>query len=67
MYILNPEKNLLDQWYKCNKYVANYLIKSCGIEHIHEDKDGNFYFVKTQDLIDKLNDMPVFIKLLKLL
>jgi len=67
MLILNPTQKMLDKWYRCNKHIANYLINSCGLEHIYQDKKLFYYFPKTQDLLGSLDKMPIYVKILALL
>jgi hypothetical protein len=66
-YILNPTEKMLKSWYKCNKYVADYLITKCGMINIYIDKNEKYYFVKSQCLLDNISKLPLHIKLMKLL
>jgi hypothetical protein len=59
--ITNPE--IIIEKYKCNKWVKNYLIR-CQIPLMSFDRNGNFYFAKTDKLEESLKKMPLDVRIL---
>lgn len=64
MYICNPDQFMLDSCFKCNSYMANYLMRFVPIFHI---KDKDHYFVRTIDFEIAFENMPKFVKLMDFL
>jgi hypothetical protein len=65
MYILNPSKTQLNEWYRCGFIIANYLINK-GLNYIYCD-EYFYYFVKTDEWKNIHKSMPFFIKFFELL
>jgi hypothetical protein len=59
--IINPTQTMLDNSYKANKYIANYLIRICGIEPLYSE-DKQYYFAKTCELRGALSRIPFLLK-----
>jgi hypothetical protein len=64
MYITNPTKEDLDNWYKCNYTLGYYLEVNKDFLAIYKDR-YNYYFVKTKDLQQVLNTLPLLYKVAK--
>lgn len=62
--ITNPE--IIQEKYKCNKYVKDWLTRNCYIPLMSFDKRGNYYFAKTNKLKECLRKMPLNIKILSI-
>jgi len=66
MFITNNNSKILENAYKCNKLLANYLIYDCNIPLLAIDKDI-YLFAKSSVLNNVLNNLPLKYKLLKYL
>ena len=64
MYILNPNQEQLDSWFKCNYQIAKHLEEKVPIIHV---SDGNYYFVKTELWRTAMKELPTWIKIRELL
>jgi len=62
MYIINPTQKQLDSWFSCNKKMGEYLIQELGAVAIHRKKNKD-YFVNTLSFKEKLNKVPIYIKI----
>jgi hypothetical protein len=63
--ITNPE--IIQEKYKCNKYVKSWLIRHCQIPLMSFDRYGNFYFAKTDKLKECIKHMPLDVRILSIL
>jgi hypothetical protein len=59
--IRNPE--ILKNKFKCNKILAKYL-ESHGVPLLGMDKNGYYYFAKTNELMNTLKNAPLWRKLI---
>jgi len=64
MYIVNPD--VLENQYECNGIIAKYLMEDCGIPLLSR-KGGVFYFAKTDELKQKLENLPFWLRVYKYL
>jgi hypothetical protein len=64
MFILNSNSKILENAYKCNEKLAKYLIYDCNIPLLAIDKD-KYLFSRTKQLDNVLNNLPLWIKILK--
>ena len=64
MYILNPNEDLLSSWFRCNQLTADYLTRQL-VPIIHRNGQ-DFYFAKTKILLDSLNKLPLWLKVINL-
>lgn len=62
MYITNPSS--LSNTYKCNKRIAQYLINQHKIPLLSQ-KDGVFYFTRTDKLQNIIDNLPLWLKIFK--
>jgi hypothetical protein len=60
--IINPES--IQNKYKCNKILADYLIYKKGLPLLSID-NGNYYFTDNEILQDALSHLPLHLKVLK--
>lgn len=58
--ITNPE--IIEEKYRCNKYVKSWLISHCRIPLMSFDRRGNYYFAKTKKLKECLKKMPLDVR-----
>lgn len=62
--MINPTYHDLNGgWYKCNETIANFLVNIKGIPFIYQ-KDGNYYFVRTKELKEAIENIPARIMFL---
>lgn len=62
MFITNPETLPNNVLFKCNKKLANYLVKKHKIP-ILSCQDNEYYFSKTEQLNNIIDNLPLFVKL----
>jgi len=66
MYIINPNQEQLDEWYKCNKITYEYLFYKKYISPI--SKFGEYYYYAiTEELENMLENLPVWLKVYNLI
>ena len=63
MYITNPTKEQLSEWYECGEHVWRYLVYKKDLLNISKVKN-KYYFAKTEELYKSLEDAPFWIKLI---
>ena len=61
MFIINPE-SLKQPTFKCKKTLGQYLIYHCKIP-VLSIQNNIYFFAKTEELQNKLDKLPLIIKL----
>jgi len=61
---LNPTKEQLNSWFKCNKFIGKYLETNLHIPMIYQDNQY-YYFVNTPLLKEFLENFPFWLKIVK--
>ena len=67
MYVVNAEELELDNLYECGEKLADWLVKTKNIPLFGRGKNREYYFMKTEMLIDALNHVPLYISVFEIL
>jgi hypothetical protein len=63
MYLVKSDKDMLDSCFKCNSYLANYLMRTEHLPLLHKDKK-DYYFVRTVDLEIAIERLPSVVRII---
>ncbi len=63
MYLLNPTQKMLDNCFQANKWVGNYL-ETHGVPVLHIN-NGVYYFIHSARLLNVLEEMPIYLKIIE--
>lgn len=66
MFIVNVDELPPEKLYKCNKTIANWLIKEKNFPLLGKSKDGSFVFSKTELLLEVLEGIPFYLNIKKI-
>jgi hypothetical protein len=62
MYVINPDREQLNSWFKCKRRVGEFLVNEKKMPLIHRSK-GYYYFVETEELKNIIKEVPLWMKL----
>lgn len=66
MYVTNVKAIDKNKLYECNGIVGNYLIYEKHLP-LFSRSEGRWYFVKTEDLLKAIDEMPFYFNLSKII